>query len=147
MQLHKELKYNYVYDDNSETWVPMSAILLSEDAVWKTAVRDTAGSTTICSPVGDGALTITDLICSGVKKAGTLTVQFNDGVNSEIVGKFYLTDAPLSLSISFKGRWKAWQSAYLEMITTGVGEVTVTVGYYKVPEKNAIPWAAWDGLR
>jgi hypothetical protein len=115
--------------------------------IFKTATRSTAGTTTICSPAGDGSIVLTDLIASGQKKAGTLIVQFYDGTNTEIVCTFYLTDAPLAFAIPFNGRWQGWQSAYLDMVTDIVADVTVTVGYYKVSKENSLKYDEWNDLR
>jgi hypothetical protein len=115
--------------------------------MFTTATRSTAGTTTICSPDGNGSIVLTDLIATGEKKAGTLVIQFSDGTNTEIVSTFYLTDAPLAFAIPFAGRWHGWQGAYLDMITDIVANVTVTVGYYKVPKANSLKYDEWSNLK
>lgn len=119
----------------------------SAKGTFKTATRGTIGTTVICTPDGDGSIVLTDLIASGEKKAGTLTLQFSDGVNTAVVAKFYLTDAPLAVATSFNGRWQAWQSAHLDLVTDVVSDVTITAGYYKVPKKNSLTYADWNALR
>lgn len=119
----------------------------SSHGFFKTATRSTVGTTVICSPDGNGSIVITDLICSGEKKAGTFVVQFSDGVNTEVVATFYLTDAPLATSISFNGRFQGWQSAHLDLVTDVVSDVTATVGYYKVSKENSLKYDDWDALR
>ena len=47
---------------------------------FRSATRTTAGTTAIVTPRSGEAIALTDLIISGEKKAGTLTIQFADGV-------------------------------------------------------------------
>jgi hypothetical protein len=84
---------------------------------------------------------------AGTKKAGTLIVQFADGANTVIIATFYLTDAPLAVAIPFAGRWQGWQSARLEMVTSIVANVTVTLGYYKVDKPGSLSYDDWSAIR
>ena len=115
--------------------------------VFKTATRSTAGTTVIAIPDGNGSIVLTDLIATGEKKAGTLIIQFADGTNTVIVATFYLTDAPLAVAIPFAGRWQGWQGARLEMVTSIVANVTVTLGYYKVDKPGSLSYDDWSAIR
>jgi len=119
----------------------------SAHGVFISTGRTTAGTTVICSPVGDGSIVLTDLIATAEKKAGTLLLEFSDGTNKVALVRFYLTDAPIAFSIPFRGRWQGWKSAYLEMITSIDGNVSVAVGYYKVGKKNSLDYNEWSTSR
>jgi len=115
--------------------------------VFKSISMSQGGTTTMCSPTGDGSVVLTDLMLTGDKKAGSLTLQFNDGTNTEIIGVFPLTDAPLAFSISFNGRWQGWKSAWLEAISSAVGNITASVGYYKVGREQSLNYNDWNKRR
>jgi hypothetical protein len=92
-----------------------------------------------------------DLIVSSDKaNGGTITIQFNDGTYQIALAVFQVTDAPISLAMTFGGRWQGWEDSWLELVTaTGSVAPTVTVscGYLKIPQINTLPYDEWDSLR
>ena len=107
------------------------------------------GSTTVATPRADGSIILVDLVISFEKKTtAEVTLQFNDGTNSELVWFMDMQDAPVNLAIAFAGRWQGWQSAYLEIVVTGVGlDGSIGVGYAKVTKENSLKYAEWNARR
>jgi hypothetical protein len=115
---------------------------------FKSASRTVAGTTTIVTVNGLDAIVLTDIIISSEKTGGGLvTVQFTDGVNTVIIVAANVNDAPCNLAIPFMGNWCGWQGAYLDLVTVGNEDVTVSVGYFKVRADKALPYASWNALR
>jgi len=115
----------------------------------KIASGDGTGSYTVVTPIGNGSITLTDLIVSFEKKTSAeVTLQFNDGTYTEIVWFGDMQDAPLNLAIGFVGKWQGWQSAYLEIVVAGAGlDGSIAVGYTKISHKQSLPYTEWNSLR
>ena len=116
-------------------------------SVFKSSARTTTGTTIVVQPESGEAITVTDLLISAEKMAGSLTVQFNDGTNAVALFGVALTDAPASFGVPFNGRWMGWRDARIEMITSTDGTALVCVGYTKIPSKHTLSYAEWNALR
>lgn len=113
---------------------------------FQSQTRTTAGTTTVLTPIGGGSIILTDLLISGEKQAGsTVEVRFTDGTNNATIFLASQVDAPPNFSHPFRGRFQGWKDARIDMITSGAGDATVTLGYVKAPE--GIPFAEWNALR
>jgi hypothetical protein len=127
----------------------LSAIMMTEGARhghWKVAQRTTAGTTIIAAPELGGSLALTDIIVSTDKTAGSsLTLQFTDGSNTEVLAVFDSVNAPVAVSITVGGRLQGWEDARLEMVTVGTVTANVTLGYIKSPIGEN--YALWDAKR
>jgi len=146
--LHVE-SYQHEGEDSS---VLLITTIPEHYGVFKTTkftVAGGAGSTTIAEPEADGSLRLTDLVVSFEKKAtAEVTIQFNDGSNSELVWFADMQDAPLSLAIAFAGNWRGWRSAYLEVVVATAGlDGSVGVGYVKYLKDESLPYAEWNARR
>ena len=115
----------------------------------KFTVAGGTGSTTVATPAGDGSIVLVDLVISFEKKSSAeVTLQFNDGTNSELVWFMDMADAPIAFGIGFAGRWQGWQSAYLEIVVAGAGlDGSIGVGYAHVSKKNSLKYDDWDARR
>ena len=115
----------------------------------KFTVAGGTGSTTVATPAGDGSIVLSDLIVSFEKKASAeITLQFNDGTNSEPVWFGDMQDAPISFGMSFAGRWQGWQGAYLEIVVAGAGlDGSLGVGYVKLNKANSLAYSEWSARR
>jgi hypothetical protein len=107
------------------------------------------GSTTVAIPKGNGSLVLTDVVVSFEKKtAAEVTLQFNDGTNTELIWFGDLQDAPISFAIAFTGKWQGWQSAYLEIVVAGAGlDGSIGVGYVKMNKYNSLTYSDWNKRR
>lgn len=113
---------------------------------FKSATRTTAGTTIVTSPPNEGSIILTDyIVTSDRKNAATVTMQITDGVNTIVVLSPDVTDAPVNLTHAFKGLWRGWKNARVELVTTGAVIATLSVGYYKV--KSGLGFEEWDALR
>jgi hypothetical protein len=111
------------------------------------ATRTTAGTTILVQPTSGNAIALTDILISGEKKAGTLTVRFTDGTNTINIIVVPLTDAPANYAIPFVGRWAGWRNARVEMVTDAVANITVAVGYVRIGSEFTQSYAEWDAER
>jgi len=114
---------------------------------FKAATRTTAGTTIIVQPRSGEAIAMTDILISGEKKAGTLTIAFTDGTNTINIIVVPLTDAPANYAISFSGGWSGWRDARVSMITNAVANITVAVGYVRVGPEYTLSYAEWNAER
>ncbi len=113
---------------------------------FKAATRTTAGTTTLTEPDPGGSIVVTWIAVSGEKQAGSsVEVRFTDGTNIVTIVLISQIDAPPNFPISFPSRVQGWQDAQIDMITSGAGDATISVGYIKIPE--GIPFAEWDSFR
>ena len=114
--------------------------------VFQTASITGAGTQTILAPEGDGSVIITDMVIAAKKKAASsLTIQFNDGSSSAVLISPDTIESAVNFSWSPQGRIQGWRAAYLEVITTGAADVTITIGYIKV--ESSLLFAEWDAIR
>ena len=113
---------------------------------FKAVTRTTAGTTEIVAPDPGGSIIITWVAASGEKQAGSaVTIRFTDGTNNVDLMVIDQVDAPPNLAIAFSSRVQGWQDARVDLITSGAGDATVSIGYVKIPV--SIPFAEWDALR
>jgi len=141
----KSLHTHMGYDDEP---VLVTTTHADYAGTFKSVAHTVAATSTIVSVNGLDAIVLTDLIvCSEKQAGGTVTVQFTDGVNTVIILTANVVDAPCNLAIPFMGNWCGWQGAYLELITVGNGDATVSVGYFKVRADKALPYDAWNAKR
>jgi hypothetical protein len=118
-----------------------------EYAHFKSSTRTTAGTTVVVQPISGEAIAITDIVVSGEKKAGTLTVQFTDGTETVNIMVVPLTDAPANFGVSFSGRWAGWRDARISMVTDAVANITVAIGYVKITSEHTLSYAEWNAAR
>ena len=113
---------------------------------FKSATRTTTGTTIIAQPRPGLSLMVTDIIVSGEKQAGSdITVQFEDGTNTEILVIINQVDSSPNLSPNLNSYFRGWKDARVELVTGGAGDGTVTIGY--VHSKDALTFAEWDAER
>ena len=114
--------------------------------VFKSVTHASATTTQLVSPVIGGSVMLTDILISGEKQAGSeVTVQFTDGASTETIFLASQVDAPPTMAHQFLGRFQGWVNANLEVVTSGTGKVTVTLGYIKLC--RGLPYGEWDKLR
>lgn len=118
-------------------------------SVFKAVTRTTAGTTIIVTPPAGGSLSITDIILSATKASGaTVTLQFEDDTNTEVITTVALTNVPVTFTIPVKGRLQGWRDARLELVTaTSSAQTTafITTGYMRLP--NGLEYSEWNALR
>ena len=115
-------------------------------AHFKTATRTTLGTTIIVQPKVGQAIWISDIIVSGEKQASSsITVQFTDGVNTEVIAIVDQVDAAPNLSMNLNSYFRGWIDARVEIVTAGAGDGTVTIGYVHAAE--ALEFDQWDAER
>jgi len=113
---------------------------------WRAATRTTAGTTTIVPLKPGFAIVITDILISGEKQASSdVTIQFTDGTNTEVVVVADQADAVPTLVANLQAWFRGWKDARIELITSGAGDATATIGY--IFEKNPQTYAEWDAER
>ncbi len=119
-----------------------------QHGTYAAVTRTGAGTTTIIAAHGSDAIVLTDLILTSDKvQSATITINITDGVNTVVVIGAEVTDAPCNIAIPFAGRWMSWQGARVDMVTVNAVSATLALGYYRVPEDKALPFAAWNALR
>lgn len=140
VQTHRALS-----EENNETLVAMSPLLVH--GVFKAVTLSGAATTIIASPKPNGSLILTDLVISAKKVAGTtLTIEFDDGANTEVIVSPDTINQSVNFSWSPVGRLQGWRGAALKVTTVGANtDATVTAGYVKNPE--SLVYADWDALR
>jgi len=93
---------------------------------------------------GNDGILLSDIIISAEKKqSGTITIQFNDGADTETIFLATLTDAPVNMAIPLRGHWLAWQGAYLEVITNLAIDGCISIGYARIPESKTLARDEW----
>lgn len=113
---------------------------------FRSVSRLTAGISIITEPLGDGSIALTDLIVSTDKtNNAVITVRLTDDVETIPIFVGFTTDAPISIAISFNGRWEGWKNARVEMETTLALNATVALGYYRLERGDQ--FSVWDARR
>lgn len=113
---------------------------------FKAANRTSAGTTIITEPRLGGSVGLTDLIISADRvNSATVTVRFTDGTNTINLYRGITTDAPINIAVPIGGRFRGWANARIELVTTGIVDASVTLGYIKYSE--GLQFASWDKLR
>lgn len=139
-------RFSDTLDDRSEVLITESSF--RESGRWTTAQIVSATTTTLVTPLSEGSLVITDVVVSAKKVNNTtLDLEFDDGVNTEVLVSPDTINEPVNFSWSPQGRIQGWRDASMKVVTGGAGTpaVTVTIGYIKVPV--GLPFAEWDALR
>ena len=101
----------------------------------------------IATPRANGTLELLDLIISGSKKtAGTLTIRWNDGTNTDTLFVGSVDDAALNIAMAFAGKVEGWKKAYLEYTTvsTWTGSLLITYVHHILPGPT---YAEWNSRR
>ena len=102
---------------------------------------------TVASPEAGGALQLTDLIMtSGKKVGGFATLNWYTAANTVVLLRAE-ADYGIQLAIPFQGCWRGWKDAYIQLVVSAAFDVTVAIGYIKIPLERALSYAAWDALR
>ena len=113
---------------------------------FKSVGRSSAGTSAIVTPTSGGSVIMTDMIVTASKAATSdVTVRFTDDTNTVDILLSDSINAPINLAIAFRGLWRGWKDARVDLITTGNVIVQVTIGYIKVPD--GVPFTEWDALR
>ena len=145
-ELHSDDPYNGFERLVDDTNILSTTNAYRAHGVFQTAALIGATTTTIISAEDAGSIILTDLVVSAKKKAGsTLTIQFNDGTNTAILVVPDTAESAVNLSWSPQGRIQGWRDAYLEAITTGAADVTITAGYVRL--RNGLPFGEWNAIR
>lgn len=113
--------------------------------VFKTFTSTIAGTTTVTAPPVGGAIVITDILLITDKTAGSVTINLTDGTRTETIIRASTTDAPVSFSHGFVGKWEGWQDAYLQIIVVGPVVQSTAIGYYKIQQGKQ--YSDWNSLR
>lgn len=126
--------------------LPVHTTIGQTHSTYRSVNRSSAGTTSIVTcPVG-GSVQVFDLLLSTDKvNTATVTIQFDDGSNQEVLFAINVTDAPANLAIPFSGRWQGWRNADLNLVTTSTVNATIAVSYIKRPESQV--YAEWDAQR
>lgn len=119
---------------------------------FKASTHSTATTSIVATPPPGQAIVLTDLLISSEKKqgggTGTITLQFEDGTNTVIIFVASVEDSPVNMGIPFAGRWRGWQDARFEMITSAATDSTVSIGYYFLSGKEQVlSFTDWDAQR
>lgn len=113
---------------------------------FRTATRSSAGTTTVVDVNSDQNVKITDIMLSATKVNGaTVSIQFSDGTNTEILFTIALTNQPVTFPWPVKGRVQGWAGSDVELVTVNATVAFVTVSYLKLP--SSLTFAEWDALR
>lgn len=113
---------------------------------FKTATRTTTGTTIIVTPKPGISIVVTDILISGEKQAGSnVTLQFTDGVNTEVIVIADQVDATPTLAAGLNAYFHGWKDARVEVVTGGAGDATVTIGY--MHSHRGLTYSEWDAER
>ena len=97
---------------------------------FKSATLTSADTAIVVQPRSGLSIVVTDIIVSGEKQAASdITVQFNDGTDAEVMVIIDQVDSSPNLSMNLSSYFYGWKDARVEMITSGAGDATVTIGY------------------
>ena len=113
-----------------------------------TLALGTAGARIIVEADGTNGLYLTDMIISCDKvQGGTLRVYYSDGVNDENIMLITVSDAPVTFSMPFQGRWHGWQECDLRIFEVGKLTGQVSLGYFRTPTDKTPTYAEWVAER
>ena len=104
-------------------------------------------NTRIATPRAKNTLEVLDLVISGSKKAaGTLTIRWNDGTDTDTLFVGSVDDAALNIAVAFTGKVEGWRSAYLEYTTVSAwtGSLLITYVHHILPGPT---YAEWNSRR
>lgn len=121
------------------------------DGAFKSAAFTAQTATTkIVEPIGDGSIELTDLIVAFEKKQNAVvTLRFMDADNNtETIWYADLTDGAINFAIPFKGNWKGWRGAYIDIvIATADADGSISIGYVHHDKAHSISYSEWDARR
>ena len=101
----------------------------------------------IATPRANGTLELLDLVVSGSKKAaGTLTIRWNDGTDTDTLFIGSVDDAALNIAMAFAGKVEGWKKAYLEYTTVSAwtGSLLITYVHHILAGPT---YAEWNSRR
>ena len=105
---------------------------------FKVATRTTMGTTVIVSPKPGRSLVVTDILISGEKQAGSsVTVQFTDGVDTEIMVLSDQVDATPTMSGNLNSYFYGWKDARVALAGTLITGVNLNFASGNVAEADA----------
>jgi len=108
----------------------------------------TAGARIIVEADGTNGLYLTDLLVSCDKvQGGTIRIYFSDGVDDENIMLITVSDAPVTFSMPFQGKWYGWKSCDLRIFEVGKLDGCVSVGYFRTPEHKTPTHDEWIAER
>ena len=116
------------------------------NAKWQSVVNTGVETKSVVTPIPDESILLTDLIISSSKKVATstITVQFSDGVNTEILMTTEGASAPIEFSHAFVGGLTGWKDAILQAVTDQAAmNVTTLIGYIKISEALTKTYDEW----
>ena len=105
------------------------------------------GTTIVIEASDLEGIVITDLIFSAEKKGATISIQFTDAVNTEVIFLVDVTDKGMAFSHNFGGRFAGWQGCDIKIVCSAAVNGSIAIGYYRTPENKTLPYAAWDAQR
>lgn len=143
--LHSE---SYMHEGEEEH-VLLITTIPEHYGVFKSQKFTATGTIKIAEPEGNGSIRLSDLMVSFEKKTlAEVTIQFNDGANTELVWFGDMQDAPISFGISFTGKWQGWRSAWVEVVVAGAAlDGSVGIGYIKHNKGDSLPYNEWNSRR
>ena len=111
---------------------------------FKSATLTAANTAIVVQPKPGKSIWITDIIVSGEKQAASdITVQFTDGSDTEVIVVIDQVDSSPNLAMNLTAYFRGWKDARVEMVTSGAGDATVTIGYiHSVDAPGYDEWAA-----
>ena len=111
---------------------------------FQSATLTAANTSIVVQPKPGKSIWITDIIVSGEKQASSdITVQFTDGSDTEVIVVIDQVDSSPNLAMNLKAYFRGWKDARVEMVTSGAGDATVTIGYIHSADAPAYDeWAA-----
>ncbi len=113
---------------------------------FKSATLTAANTVVIVQPKASKSIWVTDIIVSGEKQASSdITVQFTDGTDTEIMVVIDQVDSSPNLSINLNSYFRGWKDARVELVTSGAGDATVTIGY--LHSKDDTGFDEWSAQR
>ncbi|KKL10445.1 hypothetical protein LCGC14_2555740 [marine sediment metagenome] len=141
---NKELHYH----ENPVSGEPTLVIMTLSQAhgQFKSATLTSADTSIIVQPRPGLSIAVTDILVSGEKQATSdVTVQLTDGADTVIMFIANQSDIPPTVNVNLTSYFYGWKDARVEMITSGIADATVTIGYFH--SSRSLTFAEWDGLR
>jgi len=117
---------------------------------WKTGINDASETTTIVESKYNQAMLLTDIVVTSSKKvnSSTVTLQFSDGTNTEIMMVIDGAEAPVEFSLNFQGGIRGWKNADLQVVTNQAAMYVVTfIGYVHISPESSKEYGVWNAER
>jgi len=153
------LKYIIAHKDgtpvNVRTGLDDNVVLVAEslktlDAHWKSGINDAAETITVVEAKPNQSIMLTDIIITSSKKvaSSTVTIQFSDGTNTEVLMVMEGASAPIEFPHAFQGGLKGWKEADFQVVTDQAAMYVVTlVGYVHLSTAATKGYGAWNAER